>query len=425
MSRRVLRLLFIPREPYPTDRVRINVLFGRELLGRGHEIDLLMGAADERVPTGPQPWFGRTVWVGPTDARDSLIGRLRKHWLALRHDLRSLRLARRSRYDAVLVSDGFVLGAILALVLPARGVKFIFWLTFPIPELDLASAADGTARYPLLVKGRGLISAALLYRWILRRADHVFVQSERMKQDIVGHGIDPAKMSPILTGFGVEDVRPRGLEKLARARSEPRRAGLVLAYLGTLSSERHLEMLVDMLALLRGRGVQAKLLFIGYADRARDQESIEKRAAELGVAEHMQITGFLPQAVALERVLSADICLSPIHRSPLLDVGSPTKLIEYLALGMPVVANDHPEQREILHESRAGVCVPWGARHFARAVMWLMRRQPEELHAMAVRGREWVERNRTYARIADAVESTCLAVTAGDKVPERFSAGMR
>ncbi len=109
---------------------------------------------------------------------------------------------------------------------------------------------------------------------------------------------------------------------------------------------------------------------------------------------------------------SADICLSPIHRSPILDVGSPTKLIEYLALGMPVVANDHPEQKVILQASRAGVCVPWGAQYFARAVRWLMRRSPAEREAMGSRGRAWVETNRTYALIAADVERTCIAVLA-------------
>jgi glycosyltransferase involved in cell wall biosynthesis len=86
--------------------------------------------------------------------------------------------------------------------------------------------------------------------------------------------------------------------------------------------------------------------------------------------------------------------------------------VEYLALGCPVVANDHPEQRLILRESRAGVCVPWGARHFARAVRWLMARSQAERAAMGSRGRAWVECNRTYARIADQMERTLIAVVA-------------
>ena len=173
-----------------------------------------------------------------------------------------------------------------------------------------------------------------------------------------------------------------------------------------------LDVLVDMLAELRRGGVDARLLLVGDSDNPLGRAMIEQRAGELGVAPHVAITGFLPQPEALAQIARADVCISPIYRSPLLDVGSPTKMIEYMALGLPVVANDHPEQRAILRESRAGVCVPWAPRHFARGVRWLMSRDAAERAAMGVRGRAWVENNRTYARIADEVERTCLDVIA-------------
>jgi glycosyltransferase involved in cell wall biosynthesis len=119
---------------------------------------------------------------------------------------------------------------------------------------------------------------------------------------------------------------------------------------------------------------------------------------------HIEITGFLPQSEALARVQQADVCLSPFYPTPMLLSTSPTKLVEYLALARPVVANNHPEQSLILRESRAGVCVPWGARYFARAVRWLMARTQDERLAMGERGREWVVKNRSYARIADDIE---------------------
>jgi glycosyltransferase involved in cell wall biosynthesis len=228
-----------------------------------------------------------------------------------------------------------------------------------------------------------------------------------MKEDIGAHGIDPAKISPVVTGFDPSSIFA------ARPHVDPRgSAGVTLAYLGTLVAARHLEILVDMLARLRSSGMPVRLLLVGHADRERDRLILERHASELGVGEHMEITGFLPQREALARVRQADICLSPFYPSPVLLSTSPTKLVEYLALGCPVVANDHPEQRLILRESRAGVCVPWGARHFARAVRWLMARSQAERAAMGSRGRAWVECNRTYARIADQMERTLIAVVA-------------
>jgi glycosyltransferase involved in cell wall biosynthesis len=409
MTQQIIRILFMPSESFPTDRVRINVLFGRELLARGHQIDLVMQAADESVQTGVRAWFGRELHVGPTDSGDGRLHRMHKLWLGVRHDLRSLREARRADYDGILVSDKFLVAAIIPLLLLRRKMKLLFWLTFPIPEVRLQTARDGSARYPILTWMRGVLEGWLLYKWILPRSDHVFVQSERMKRDICARSIDRAKVSPILTGFSPADILP-----VDRRHSAATTDVVTLAYLGTLDALRHLEILVDMLASLHQEGMKAKLLLVGRGDRPRDEARLTNHAASRGVAAYMEITGFLPQPQALERVASADVCLSPIYRSPILDVGSPTKLIEYLALGLPVVANDHPEQKDILRASRAGVCVPWGAQHFARGVRWLMRRSPAEREAMGLRGRAWVEANRTYARIAVDVERTCLAVLGSD-----------
>lgn len=402
-----MRLLFFPREDFPTDRVRINVLFGRELISRGHAIDLVMQAADESVPTGPRPWHGRTLWVGPTDSKPGVMHRLRKLWLDLRHHLGFLRRADSARYDALLVSDKFLTASIAAPLARMRGLRLFFWLTFPYPETDIATARSGIAMFGRLAAVRGILTGWLLHRWIVPRSDHVFVQSERMLQDVCAHGADPDKVSPILTGFDLAGIEPAGPEA-----DRVDRHRVTLGYLGTLNALRRLDVLVEMLALLRGGGMPARLLLVGDAPNPADRQRLERRIAELALTPHVEITGRLPHADALRRVAESHVCLSPIPRSPLLDVGSPTKMIEYLALGIPVVANDHPEQRLILRETKAGVCVPWGARHFARGVRWLMSRSPEEREAIGMRGRVYVERNRTYARIADEVERVCVDVIA-------------
>jgi glycosyltransferase involved in cell wall biosynthesis len=398
-------MLFIPAERYPTDRVRINVLFGHELLSRGHTIDLVMQADDERTPAGPKNWHGSTVFVGPAGRASSLWRRLRRLWLGLAHDVRHLLRARRGAYDAIMISDKFVTGAIAALLV--RNRAFIFWLTFPHPESDIDNARRKIAPYPKLTHLRGAATAWLLYKLILPRADHVFVQSERMKRAVCAHGIDPAKCSPILTGFDLTGIAPVRRELPAASSGT-----VTVGYLGTLNPMRRLDVLVDMLAELRGGGLDARLLIVGDSDMPGGRELIERRAAERGVGTYVEITGFLPQPEALERMTGVDVCVSPIFRSPLLDVGSPTKMIEYMALAMPVVANDHPEQRSILREARAGVCVPWAPRHFARGVRWLMRLSAAERAALGARGRAWVEGHRTYARIGDEVERTCLDVIA-------------
>ena len=398
MTREPIRLLFFVREPFPTFRPDVAVLFGHELLQRGHEIDFVMQSDTAGTSGGSCAWHGRTVWLAPTDPGTSLGHRLRRHWWALYNDLRALRHARADRYQAVQVRDKFLIAAVLAWLAPRRGLKFFYWLSFPEPESQLERVRADTARYPLTSWLRGMLFGVLLYRWILPRCDHAFVQSEQMRRDLIAHGIEACKLTPVPMGITAADVAA------PRAYGTSSADELTLAYLGTLNAQRRLEILIDMLALLRQRGVAARLLLIGSGDDPDDEARLERRAAELGVSAYIEFTGFLPHEAALARVRTADICLSPFFPTPVLRSTSPTKLVEYLALGLPVVANDHPEQRQVLKESGGGVCVPWSARHFARGVAWLAALSADERLRMGERGREWVLGHRTYTRIADQLE---------------------
>ena len=402
MSTPALRLLFFPRERYPTDRVRITTLFGRELLGRGHEIDLVMQAASESVQVGRHAWHGRSIQVGRTDDGRGPLHRARRAALGLLHDLRWLIRARRQDYDGILVSDKYLVGVIASTVAKLRGMKFLFWMTYPYHQAQVTLGLENLARAPLLSLLRGRIAGFFLRYWILPRSAHVFVQSQRMAEDFAALGVDQQRMTPIVTGIDLAGFVAAG------ARPPPGRDGvLTVGYLGTLVRQRRLDILVDMIVELRKRGLRAHLLLVGDGASLDDRNLIEQRARDLGVESQVEITGFLPRMEALSRICSADVCVSPFRPSPALEVASPTKLVEYLALGLPVVANVHPDQSHVLRQSRAGVRVPWGARHFARAVHWIVRRSEAERGAMAARGQAWVQRHRTYAGIADDFEEGC------------------
>ncbi|HEY6451293.1 MAG TPA: glycosyltransferase [Steroidobacteraceae bacterium] len=380
----------------------VEILFCRELVGRGHVIDFVMQASRPDIMPGRHEWHGRSVFVGPTAAGGTMRQFLR-HWLGFWHDLASLRLAVRSHYDALQVRDKFVIASIAVLVARLRGLRFFFWLSFPFPEADLIRARERLARQPAFARLRGALSGWLLYHWILPRADHAFVQSEVMKQDFVDRGLNALRLTAVPMGVDLGDIPPSPNAVQRQAGSD-----ILLGYLGALDADRQLHMLVDMLADLRRSGMPVHLLLIGDAYKPEDRELLLRRAAECAVLPFLEITGLLPRLEALRRMKQVDIALSPIYPSPMYRVASPTKLVEYLALELPVVANDHPEQRRILEASGAGVCAPWGSRHFARGVRWLMQRTPTQRSEMGARGRAWVEQHRTYSKIADRLECSYL-----------------
>ena len=128
------------------------------------------------------------------------------------------------------------------------------------------------------------------------------------------------------------------------------------------------------------------------------------------------LVGQKPRAVALAYVRDAEVCVSPIYPSPIFNCGSPTKLVEYMAMGKAVVANDHPEQLQVITESLAGYCVPWDEDAFAAAIVRLLN-DPAEARRMGERGARYVAERRAYAVIADVVEEELVKL-----VPPRSGA---
>ena len=126
----------------------------------------------------------------------------------------------------------------------------------------------------------------------------------------------------------------------------------------------------------------------------------------------MVLTGQLSRQEALLYVQDADVCVSPFYPTPVLNSTSPTKLVEYMAMGKAVVANTHPEQQLLIDQSGCGYCVPYNEDAFADAVVKLLR-APELARAMGERGRGYIVEHRSYGVIANNVENAMLRVAGG------------
>jgi glycosyltransferase involved in cell wall biosynthesis len=284
-------------------------------------------------------------------------------------------------------------------------VRFLYWLSYPFPESYLIRAQDSTARYPFLYRIRGRFSHLVLYRVLLPAAEHIFVQSEQMRRDVAAKGIAESKITAVPMGIRVASFAiPESLDRQVIPQSER-----CFLYLGTLTRVRRLAFIIRVLALVTKELPDVKLYLVGSGDDPRDEQELIDEAARLNVSSSLVLVGRLPHAQALRYVLEADVCVSPFFPTPILNSTSPTKLVEYMAMGRAVVANDHPEQRLVIEESGAGYCVAWNEDAFSRAIVRLLS-APDLARAMGARGRSWVMQHRAYGAIADLVECQLLSV---------------
>jgi glycosyltransferase involved in cell wall biosynthesis len=390
---RAVHLLFIVPEPWPTHRPDVSVLFGRELPRCGIRSDLVTGAWP--AIAGAAAWGGGQAWL--CELRG---GAARRSCQMALHAIAQLLRGGTGPFDAIQVRDLPLLAALALPIARLRGWRFFYWMSFPIPEASLALArerrfADGIAR-GLARLVRGGIGRLLLDRIVIPRADHVFVQSDQMREALADR-IPRTRMTPVPMGVDLESTEALDLE----AAEDPRLRGhRALVYLGVMDRIRRIEILLEMLVALQSQHSNVLLVMVGDTQDAEYRSWLQSRAEQLGVAEQVLWTGWLPTREAWRYVRAAEVGLSPIPRGPLLDVGSPTKPLEYLALGVPVVGNDNPDQARLLHESGGGLCVPWSADAFARAASTIMAMSKEERARMAARGKSYISERRGYRVIA-------------------------
>jgi glycosyltransferase involved in cell wall biosynthesis len=404
-SKRKLNFLFISSDKFPPFRVDVSVLFGEKISERGHIIDWLL-QSDETLHSAYQTkWSGCKVLVGPTDNGTSSISRLRKHFYSIFHDFKMFGMLRKNKYNFIVIKDKFVSALMAIVASKLYKVKLIYWLSYPFPDASLYRVKAGTARYPFLYWIRGNALNFLLYRIIIPLSDHIFVQSEQMKKDIALQGISEEKITPVPMGVSTQEIPFFGYKT---EQNRPDKEKIVL-YLGALSKVRKIEFLIRAFEKVLSKEESTKLHLVGGGDDPSEEQALKDEAKRLGIDNAVLITGFLPQQEAWQYVKYANVCVSPIHPTPIYNCASPTKLIEYMAMGKAVVANDHPEQRLVISESNAGLCVPYEEDRFAEAVLHLLN-HPGEAKEMGIRGREYVEKHRSYEQIADLVETKLLQV---------------
>lgn len=92
---------------------------------------------------------------------------------------------------------------------------------------------------------------------------------------------------------------------------------------------------------------------------------------------------------------------------------------EYLALGVPVVCNDNPDQQAIIEACGCGVCVPYTAHDYSQAIVTLLSLDAATRFEMVNSGLGFVTANRDYAHIANAVAGAYNRIA--DKRPKNVA----
>ncbi len=397
-----MRLLFLTAETWPTSRSDVAVLFGRYLPRLGVHSDIVTGKTPG--PDGTEVWGGGDAFLCNVTGGPAM-----KHVKTLLNGIKVLFNAKYTYYQAIQVRDMPLLAALGLLACWLKRLPFYYWMSYPMPEGQIESArarglSAGLMKF-LFPWVRGRLGSFLLYRIVLLHSDHIFVQSAQMKQDMIDRGIPENKLTPVPMGVDLEAVQLENIPPSNDSRLDGRR---VIVYLGTLDPTRRIEVLFEVLARVREHIPDALLILVGDTEDDFHRRWLKHQAVSAKVEEHVLWTGWLPMHEGWRYVRAAEIGLSPFPRGFLLDSASPTKVPEYLVLGVPVVCNDNPDQEKLIRESGAGLCVPYTSEAFAEAVLKILgnKYKDDEENTRMLSSINYVKAQRSYEKISLIVSNT-------------------
>jgi len=392
-----VRILFLLYDALPAFRPDVSVLFGKELPKQGIGSDLLGQLASEDKRAQALVWPAGSVFLHGLN-KQGLLHQLMRPFLDLAMVWRL-----NPQHDVIQVRDKIRTGLLGLIVARLTGRKFTYWMSFLFAEgfkLRYQQVGLSRGRWVATFNWLRAQCAGWIYYYVLApRVDHLFVQSDAMLEFMRKKGVASTKMTAVPMGVDVEVF-----SAISRAQTvPPELAGRrVIAYLGVVGKSRNSGFLLDILVAVQQRVPDVFLLVVG--DGASDDEKAWFRSEILArqLEKSVLLTGWMPQLQALPLLKCAEVGLSPIPRDYLFDTSSPTKAVEYLALGIPCVGSDSPDQKLVIEQSGGGICVPMDVTSFSDAVLKLLA-DPGDAKDRGVRGQAWVAQHRSYQAIAAKV----------------------
>ena len=202
---------------------------------------------------------------------------------------------------------------------------------------------------------------------------------------------------PFAVVHNFPDVNRHNL--VAIANQYPTATGLwkhpAFAYLGVVSIDRGLSVMVRAMALLKPRHPSAVLHLIGRCHF--DQNDLEALPEFSLVKNNLIFYGHLPHTEALPivaRCRAGLALLQPVGDYP---HSYPTKLFEYMALGLPVVVSDFPLYRTVVESAGCGLCVNPDDDHAIADALTKLTAYSDEATRMGQAGKRAVSDSYTWA----------------------------
>jgi colanic acid biosynthesis glycosyl transferase WcaI len=250
---------------------------------------------------------------------------------------------------------------------------------------------------------------------LYRSCNRVVIVSPAFKNHLVTRcEVDPDKISVVVNGVDEGAFTPA--DGNGEVRNEFGVNGkFVLSYLGTVGMAQGLHTLIEAAVLLEQRSPNAIFLVVGGGAEAERLEA-EIRDRNL---KNVRFFGVQPRHRIPDLIRASDACLVMLKKSEIFKTVIPTKLLEAMACGRPVIAGVEGHARTIIEKAQCGIAIePENPSALAQAA-GLLSSNPEMCKAWGMNGRQHIlehyTRKRTAARYLEVLRE--MSGLPGDPAP--------
>ena len=227
-------------------------------------------------------------------------------------------------------------------------------------------------------------------------ADLVVTLGEAMRDEIAARGIPPEKIEIVPNAVSAEFFRPLPDATTLREELGIKPDEQVVGVVTSLVPHEGIGTLLEATAILRARGVPARVLIVGDGP---ERAALQRQAAQAGLAGAgaAVFTGRVPPSKVRQFHALLDIFVVPRTPDRVCQLVTPLKPVEAMASGLCVVTSEVKALTEIVkHEVTGMQTVPQDPVSLADCLERLIY-SPDIRRKLGDNAREWVARDRTWA----------------------------
>jgi glycosyltransferase involved in cell wall biosynthesis len=264
---------------------------------------------------------------------------------------------------------------LIALPFKLLGVKYIFDHHDASPELYLCKYGKEGVLYRVLI---------WLEKLTYRFSDVVMATNSSYRDlAITRGGIDSEDVLIVRNGPDLKTfkaVPPNPALKCGKPH--------LIGYVGAMNFQDGLDILLDVALHIKTLG--RRDIHFCLVGGGPELPGLRKMTHDKDLEDMVNFTGKIPDEQLLEILSTADVCVNPDRPCQMNDISTMIKIMEYMALGKPIVQFDSKEGRFSAQEASLYADSRKGVTDFAAKILWLLE-NPDERKRMGAFGRRRVE----------------------------------